>query len=346
MFMDKKLIEDIINSKKLPTYYPDYVTFSRNIFIPVTNVCRNKCHYCGFRRPVDNDDAYLLSKQDVKSVLEKNKSATEALFTFGERPEEIQEFKEMLGDLGYTKMVDYLIDLCKMSIKFGLLPHSNMGLLGYRELEMLKPYNASMGLMLETTASLKAHENSFGKEPEKRIEMIEDAGKLNIPFTTGILIGIGESWQDRIDSISKIGDLHKKFGHIQEIIIQPFAPKSNTIMSEYEPPSFGEVKKTVAIARIILPEEVSIQIPPNLISPYELVKCGASDLGGISDQTIDYINPETDWPSKEKLIKMMKGIKIKERLPIYPFFVKKKAYSEEMANLIEKYSDQEGFRKS
>ena len=339
------LVLDIIHSKKLPTYFPDYVTFSRNIFIPVTNVCRNKCGYCGFRRPVNSDEAKLLSKDKVKDILKNNKSASEALFTFGERPDEFPEFKEWLSGLGYSEMVDYLVDICKMAIEFGLLPHSNMGLLNFRELKVLKPYNASMGLMLETTASLKAHEMSSGKEPKKRIKMIDDAGKLKIPFTTGILIGIGESWQDRIDSLMKIGDLHNKYGHIQEVIIQPFSPKPNTQMSEFFPPSFDDVKKTVAIARAILPDEINIQVPPNLISPFELVRCGASDLGGISDQTIDYINPESVWPKKEKLEEMMCQIKLKERLPIYPLFIKRGWYSDKLAKLIIRYSDKEGFRK-
>ena len=344
--MDEKLIKAIIHSKKLPTNIPDCVTFSRNIFIPVTNVCRNRCQYCGFRQPIDAGEAYLLSKEDVKGILGKNKSATEALFTFGERPEEIPKFKEWLGDLGYSKMVDYLVDLCKMAIDSGLLPHSNMGLLSYDELELLKPLNASMGLMLETTATLNIHERSPGKDPKKRIQTICDAGKLNIPFTTGILIGIGESWEDRIDSLLKIGDLHVRYGHIQEIIIQPFTPKPGTKMSECPPPSFDDIKKTVAIAHEILPKEVHIQVPPNLTSPYELVLCGASDLGGVSEQTIDYINPESEWPSQRKLMEMMQGINLKERLPMYPLFIKKGWYSDEISNLIRKYSDKKGFRKN
>jgi len=344
--MDKKLIKGIIHSKNLPMHIPDYVTFSRNIFIPVTNICRNRCQYCGFWRPIDSKEAYLLSKEDIKGILKKNKNATEALFTFGEHPEKTPKFKEWLSDLGYSKMVDYLVDLCKMAVDFGLLPHSNMGLLSYNELEMLKPLNASMGLMLETTASLNVHLSSPGKDPEKRIQTICDAGKLNIPFTTGILIGIGESWEDRIDSLLKIGDLHRKYGHIQEVIIQPFTPKPNTEMGECSPPSFDDVKKTVSIACEILPKEVNIQVPPNLISPYELVICGASDLGGVSNQTIDYINPESKWPSMGKLVEMMQGIKLKERLPIYPLFIKKGWYSDKIGNLIEKYSDEKGFRKN
>ncbi|MDY6964607.1 MAG: 7,8-didemethyl-8-hydroxy-5-deazariboflavin synthase subunit CofG [Halobacteriota archaeon] len=337
-------VHEIIRREELPTYNVDYVTFSRNVFIPVTNVCRNACKYCGFRRPINSKEAYLMKREDVRRIFEKNTVATEALFTFGEHPEEVPLFREWLKKTGHSNIIDHLIDLSKMAIESGLLPHTNIGILNYGELKRLKPLNASMGLMLESTANLDVHRDSPGKDPEERIRTIEDAGRLKIPFTTGILLGIGESWDDRIKSLSVIKDLHNKYSHIQEVIIQPFTPKKATTMSSHPPPSFDILKKTVAIARMILPEDVHIQVPPNLISPYELVRHGATDLGGISRQTIDHINPESEWPTEEELRDMLRGIPLKERLPIYPGFIKKRWYGDETVTLIEEYADEEGLR--
>ena len=325
---------------------PDYVTFSRNIFIPVSNVCRNSCKYCGFKRPVDSEDAYLLGEEEIRHLFEMKMGATEALFTFGERSDEVPTFKRWLEVVGYSSMIEYLVHLSRMAIDHGLLPHTNIGVLSYDELKILKPYNASMGLMLESTAILDAHKDSPGKDPAARIRTIEDAGRLKIPFTTGLLIGIGESSDDRIESLNMIGELHERFGHIQEVILQPFTPKPNTLMSNHATPSPEVFKKTVSIARAILPEKVHIQVPPNLVSPYELVKCGASDLGGISELTIDYINPESRWPSERELRVAIKEIPLIERLPVYPLFIKKKWYGRFTAGLVGEYADESGLRAS
>ncbi|MDW7725762.1 MAG: 7,8-didemethyl-8-hydroxy-5-deazariboflavin synthase subunit CofG [Candidatus Methanoperedens sp.] len=323
-----------------------YVTFSRNVFIPLTNICRNRCAYCGFRRGIEHPEATLLLPAEVEAILSQGARAgcTEALFTFGERPGEVPGFNAWILELGYDNIIDYHVELCKLSIRKGLLPHSNPGVMGKDELLKLKPYNASMGLMLETTAQVEAHRGCTGKHPGVRLETIENAGKLRIPFTTGILIGIGETLDDRVRSIETIARLHEKYGHIQEVIIQNFTPKHGTKMAQSPPPGINGIKKTVAMARKLLPDDVAVQVPPNLVNPGELVKCGANDLGGISPVTIDYINPEEAWPGIAQLHETV-GVPLRERLPIYPGFVKEKLYSEELSPLIRKFSDSEGFRK-
>jgi FO synthase subunit 1 len=326
---------------------PPFVTFSRNVFIPLTNVCRNRCGYCGFRRDIGHPEAKLLSLTGVTDILERGArvGCSEALFTFGERPEEVPGFMPLLKDLGYSSIIDYLVELCKLSIDIGLLPHSNPGILEREELEELKPYNASMGLMLETVGIIDAHEGCAGKVPERRIETMMAAGELGIPFTTGILVGIGETWEDRVRSIRAIRDVHEESGNVQEVIIQNFIPKTGSKMATWHAPGIREMVKTVSMARQNLPEDVAIQVSPNLVHPKELVSCGASDLGGISPETIDYINPESPWPDIRKLRDMV-DIPLRERLPIYPQYVKKKWYSKEIAPLICELSDAEGFRKT
>ncbi|MCL7474600.1 MAG: 7,8-didemethyl-8-hydroxy-5-deazariboflavin synthase subunit CofG [ANME-2 cluster archaeon] len=325
------------------------VTYSRNVFIPVTNICRNHCGYCGFRRNPDDPQAYIIHPDRVAEILQRGAGSgcTEALFTFGERPEEDIRYLERLKTIGYERTLDYLLDLCRMAINAGLLPHCNPGVLSYEELALLKPFNASMGLMLETTAQLQAHDNSPGKVPQKRIESIAHAGKLKIPFTTGLLVGIGETRSDRVDSLRTITGLHRKYGHIQEVIIQNFTPKPDTPMAGHEPPSFEEMLWTVEQARDILPDDVAVQVPPNLITPGVLIKHGASDLGGISSETIDHINPEHKWPDVEELKQTAgKDTVLRERLPIYPKYILDKWFSEELRSLIHQLSDDEGYRKT
>ncbi len=326
---------------------PPYVTFSRNVFIPLTNVCRNRCAYCGFRRDIGHPEAKLLSPEEVKDILSRGARAgcSEALFTFGERPEEVSGFCEWLSDYGYETIIDYLVELCRFSIRAGLLPHSNPGVLEEQELLKLKPYNASMGLMLETAGDVAAHQGCPGKVLAARIRTIETAGKHKIPFTTGILIGIGETWEDRVRSIQIIKEIHEKFGHIQEVIIQNFVPKQGTGMASHLSPGMPEMIKTISMARQGLPDDVAIQVSPNLISPKELICRGASDLGGISPETIDHINPECAWPNISELQEAVK-VPLRERLPIYPRYVKKKWYDKEISPLIQRLSDPEGFRKT
>jgi FO synthase subunit 1 len=324
-----------------------FATFSRNVFIPLTNICRNWCGYCGFRRDIGHPEARLLTPAEVAGILDRGVRAgcSEALFTFGEHPEEVEGFTALLQGLGYNSIIDYLSDMCRLSIQKGLLPHSNPGILEKYELEKLRTCNASMGLMLETTGIIEAHNGCTGKTPAARIKTISSAGELRIPFTTGILVGIGETPSDRVRSIKAIRDIHEEFGHIQEVIIQNFIPKPGTNMSSYPPPDMKTMKETVSLARRLLPEDVAVQVSPNLISPGELLKCGASDLGGISPETIDHINPESAWPTLVEL-RAMAGAPLKERLPIYPQYVKKEWYATDIAPLLRSLSDSEGFRKT
>jgi len=290
----------------------------------------------------------LLYPDEVAEILKRGarSGCTEALFTFGERPEEVEGFRDLIRETGYDTIIDYLVDLCELSIKTGLLPHSNPGVLEIDEFEKLRPYNASMGLMLETVGKIDAHSGCSGKDPEIRIKTIENAGKFKIPFTTGILIGIGETFEDRLHSIQVIGDLHGKYEHIQEVIIQNFTPKPGSKMAKWKAPGKKEMIDTVSMARSILPEDVAIQVAPNLVNPVELIRCGASDLGGISPETIDHINPESPWPELNELKTMgdAVGVPLKERLAIYPQFVRKKWYSEEVESLVNRLSDDDGFR--
>ena len=323
-----------------------FITYARNIFIPVTNVCRNECGYCGFKRDVKDAKAYLMRIEEIVPILENGKKAncTEVLFTFGEYADDFPEYKEWLKDIGYSRTIDYIVELCNISIDMGLLPHTNAGVMDFQDLKLLKPVNASMGLMLETTAQLKAHDNCEGKEPHLRLKTMENAGKLKIPFTTGLLIGIGETIEDRIHSLEKIAELHKKYGHIQEIIIQNFTPKKDTLMENHPIPDMEEIIQTVKISKEILPSDIAIQVPPNLIDPNILIGCGVTDIGGISPVTIDWINPEHKWPSISKLEKTINA-PIRERLPIYPQYIKKKWYDKRLESLINSLIDDDGYRK-
>lgn len=330
-----------------------YITYSKNVFLPVTNVCRNSCAYCGFRRAPDDEEARLMSPDDVESILRQGKNAgcTEALFTFGERPEEIESFRPRLETLGYESIIDYVKDLSEMAVSIGLLPHTNAGIMDIHELKLLKPLNASMGLMLETVSEIEAHSDCEGKKPQLRIQTIKDAGRLKIPFTTGLLIGIGESKESRLESLETIASIHKRYGHIQEVIIQNFLPKPGTAMAEHSPAPFSEMVETVATAREILPVAVTIQVAPNLIEPHRLILAGARDLGGVSSVTDDHINPEASWPTIRELENVVdsvvrscgKNFMLKERLPVYPQYIKKGWYGDRVKDIIESLVDEDGY---
>ena len=313
---------------------PRTITFSRNVFLPLTTVCRNRCGYCSFKTPVQ--DGCLMAEEDVEKTLfvGADLGCTEALFTFGERPEEVPGFAAYLKQTGFTTILDYCEAMCRKSIAIGILPHTNAGILTFEEMERLRAVNASMGLMLETTAKIAAHVASKGKEPEVRLGMMEDAGKLKIPFTTGLLLGIGETMADREESLLAIRDLHKRYGHIQEIIIQNFCPKPGTLMAHHPVPGTDEICATIRMAREILPQDIAIQIPPNLIDASILIACGVDDLGGVSPLTIDYVNPEHPWPGIEELKKIVGDSHLRERLCIYPQYVKKGWYAPELQLLI------------
>ncbi len=286
--------------------------------------------------------------EEVIPILEKGVKAgcTEALFTFGEYADEVPEYREWLKELGYSSTLEYLLFLCEKAIDIGILPHTNAGIMARPELEALKPLNASMGLMLEGTAALNAHKDCPGKVPERRLDTIREAGRLKIPYTTGLLVGIGEKREDRIEALQAITGLHREYGHIQEVIIQNFAPKPGTPMEKFPEPTIEVMLDTLSLARQILPPDVAVQAAPNLIDPCILIAGGVTDLGGISPLTIDWINPEAGWPDMKDLQEKLGNIRLRERLPIYPQYVSRGWYSDKIGKLIKQLSDREGYRKS
>jgi FO synthase subunit 1 len=266
-----------------------------------------------------------MSPDEVKRILRRGAEAgcTEALFTFGEHPEEVNGFLPWLEKSGYTSILEYCYAMAEEAIKIGLLPHTNAGIMTAKEMKYLSEVNASMGLMLETTAVIPAHRNCPGKEPARRIAMIEEAGRLQIPFTTGLLLGIGETRSDRRESLEVIAGLHRRYDHIQEVIIQNFCPKPGTEMNAFPGATLQDIQETVRMAKEILPPDIAIQIPPNLADAAKVIPCGITDLGGISPVTIDYVNPEHPWPALEELRALTKGYLLKERLCIYPKYIRR-----------------------
>lgn len=316
------------------------MTYSRNVFIPVTNVCRNRCLYCGYRL----DEGKIIGLKEATELLDRAASAgcTEALFSLGEAPGEVPGFGDLLKKIGKDDLLDHLIELSELALDRDLLPHTNAGLLSKEEMRRLAPYNASMGLMLETTAEVEAHRSSPGKKPELRLLAIAAAGELKIPFTTGILVGIGETRSDRIESLQDLKEIHEVHGHIQEVIVQPFDPKPGTAMSHIAPPDPEILAETVRMARSILPPSVAVQVPPNLADPLPLVRAGADDLGGISPVTVDWINPERRWPTPQEMESRLSGFELRERLPVYPRYIDLGWYGKKTRSLVERLAGPDG----
>jgi 7,8-didemethyl-8-hydroxy-5-deazariboflavin synthase CofG subunit len=314
-------------------FRPGVITYSRKVFIPLTNLCRDYCGYCTFRRDSGEPGAHTMSPEEVLQVAQDGErlGCTEALFSLGDKPElAFPEMRESLRHLGYSSTLQYLEAMCKLVLReTSLLPHPNPGLLSPQWITRLAALSPSMGLMLETTnASLlapgAAHDNAPDKLPSRRLRTIEEAGKQNVPFTTGLLIGIGESLVDRVDALLAIRELHRRYGHIQEVIIQNFRVKPTIPMRDWPEPSHGEMLRTIAVARLLMPE-VNIQAPPNLsASNYEeLLDAGINDWGGVSPLTPDFINPERPWPHLTQLEQRTaaKGHRLLQRLPVYPEFL-------------------------
>jgi len=310
------------------------VTFSPKLFIPLTNLCRDFCGYCTFRRAPDEPGAETMSLEEVLRVVREGKrlGCSEVLFSLGDRPEAIYpEMRDFLKQLGLRRTLDYLYDACKLVLEeTELLPHSNPGLMGQGDLARLKQVNVSLGLMLENASERLAlpsgpHFNAPDKKPALRLKTIEEAGKLRIPFTTGILIGIGEDWRERVDSLFAIRELHERYGHIQEVIVQNFRAKPEIPMRDHPEPALEEMLKTIALARLILGGEMNIQAPPNLTpESYPLyLHAGINDWGGVSPLTPDYINPEAPWPALGILGRKTAeaGFVLRPRLAIYPEFI-------------------------
>jgi FO synthase subunit 1 len=243
------------------------------------------------------------------------------LFTLGDRPDDRYEgLYAQLAEWGYDDIVGYLRDACEIALEEGLLPHSNPGDLTPDGFDRLAPVNASMGVMLETTADVRAHAGGRRKEPAQRLATIRAAGEAEVPFTTGLLVGIGEDRRDRAESLLAIRQLHERYGHLQEVLVQPVTPNDR---SDFERPSLATMRETVAMARAALPETVSVQVPPNLARTAELLDCGVDDLGGVSPVTDDYVNPDYAWPALRELRELadVAGVPLYERLPVYERFL-------------------------
>jgi len=320
------------------------ITYSKNVFIPLTEVCRNYCGYCTFRKdPNDSKTIILKDKKEVIDTLKKSEKygCKEALFTFGEQADVEPIVKNALKEKGFENMVEYVYDICDATLnKTQLLPHTNAGVLSYEDMKTLKEVNVSMGMMLESSserfASTLAHENSPGKDPKLRIKTIANAGKLKIPYTTGILIGIGEVKEEIAESLLEIKNLQEKYGHIQEVIIQNFRSKPGIPMEKQIEPSLFDMIRTVSVAKLLF-DDLSIQVPPNLNHDTNQIflLCGADDWGGVSPMTHDYVNPDSPWPEIQELERLTieGGFVLKERLAIYDKYMNKDYLNE---NLLKK----------
>jgi FO synthase len=354
---DSKL-PDLLSAARIAKerFRPDVITYSRKVFIPLTNLCRDYCGYCTFRRDPGQPGAHTMTPDEVLEVVRNGEKlgCTEALFSLGDKPELVfPEMRASLRHLGYNSTLQYLEAMCELVLReTSLLPHPNPGLLSSEWLQRLARCSPSIGLMLETTnekllAPGAAHDNAPDKVPAKRLRTIEEASKLGIPFTTGILVGIGESAEERVDSLLAIRDLHQRYGHIQEVIIQNFRVKPNIPMARWPEPTRADMLRTVAVARLLMPD-MNIQAPPNLSAPCyeELIDAGINDWGGVSPLTPDFINPEAPWPHLRELQRRTesKGQTLKQRLPVYPEFIPQlQARPGLLADKLARSADAEGF---
>jgi 7,8-didemethyl-8-hydroxy-5-deazariboflavin synthase CofG subunit len=315
------------------------VSYSKKVFIPLTTLCRDYCSYCTFRKDPGQPGAQFMTPDEVLALAEEGRRAgcKEALFSLGDQPERIfPEAQEFLRRQGHARTLDYLAAMCELVLeRTGLLPHANPGVMDGAALDRLKESNASVGLMLENVSVRLMrdglpHACAPDKVPSLRLRTMEEAGKRSIAFTTGILIGIGETMEERIDSLLAIREMHENYGHIQEVIVQNFRAKPNIPMANHLEPSLEEMLRTLAVARLILGAEMNLQAPPNL--SYEdfprLLDAGINDWGGISPVTRDFINPEAAWPQISKLQEETeaRGFVLRERLALYPEFVRREHF--------------------
>ena len=315
------------------------VTYSRKAFLPITNLCRDRCAYCTFRRDEGEDGAWTMSPDEIAQWSQRahRLGCREALLCLGDNPEAaFPRYRSWLNDQGHATTIEYVERASRISLAEGLLPHSNPGLMTAADLTLLRPVNVSLGLMLETTSGRlrgKGHVHYYApdKDPFKRLQVLIDAGEQKIPFTTGLLIGIGESLEERIDTISAIDQINREYGHIQEVIVQNFRAKPEIPMAASEEPDESDLACTVAVTRMMLGPDMNIQVPPNLSSPEAvayLLDSGINDFGGISPLTPDYVNPEAPWPHLGALKKAcaIAGYELAERLAIYPEFANRPGF--------------------
>ncbi|WP_329788985.1 bifunctional FO biosynthesis protein CofGH [Lentzea sp. DG1S-22] len=315
---------------------PGVVTYSRSVFIPLTRLCRDRCHYCTFATVPHKLPAAFLERDEVLAIARAGaeQGCKEALFTLGDRPEDRwPAAKEWLDARGYESTLDYVrASAIAVLEETGLLPHLNPGVLSWEELTRLRPVASSMGMMLETTAerlwSEKGgpHHGSPDKDPAVRLRVLTDAGRVNVPFTTGILIGIGENLTERAESLLAMRQVAKQYGHIQEVIIQNFRAKPDTAMRGMPDADLTELAATIAVARLVMPSTVSVQAPPNLVGGEFglMLRAGVDDWGGVSPITPDHVNPEKPWPQVDELAGITReaGFSLRERLNVYPRYVR------------------------
>ncbi len=341
--------------------YGHLVTYSPKVFIPLTKLCRNVCHYCTFAEAPRKGVPSYLTRDEVLEIARQGAATGcyEALFTMGDKPElRYAAAVKELAELGHASTISYLAEMCASVFEeTGLLPHINAGVMTDADFKLLRPVSASMGLMLETSSSRlcepgQVHYGSPDKHPAPRLETIRLAGVNKVPFTTGILIGIGETRLERIESLLAIRKLHDEHGHIQEIIIQNFRAKEDTRAANYEEPDLDEMRWTLAIARLMFGPEMSIQAPPNL-SPGtfgKLIHAGLNDWGGISPVTIDHVNPKAPWPSIANLRQATEGAgkHLHERLTVYPSYIERREIwiDAKIQKTVLRASDAEGLARS
>jgi FO synthase len=310
------------------------VTYSRKVFIPLTNLCRDRCGYCTFARQPGDGRAHTMTPEEVLAAARDGRRAgcKEALFSLGDKPElRYPEYGDWLRQRGYSSTIDYLAAMCRLVFEeTALLPHANPGVLSQEEMLALRPVNASLGMMLESSSKRlvragEAHYRCPDKVPEVRLAALEAAGQLGIPFTTGILIGIGETHEERVDSLLAIREINERHGHVQEVIVQNFRAKGDTLFAGRPEPDAEDVARTAAVARLIFGDRVNLQVPPNLSrDDYgRFLSAGINDWGGISPVTRDFINPEMEWPEIAALrsVTADAGFTLRERLAAYPEYL-------------------------
>ena len=333
------------------------ITYSKKVFIPLTHLCRDYCGYCTFRADPQPGVAAYMTPDEVLAVAESGARAgcKEALFSLGDQPERIfPEAREFLRKLGFERTLDYLAAMTELVLKkTGLLPHANPGVMGATDLARLRESNVSLGLMLENVSPrLKQkggpHWRAPDKAPALRLRTIEEAGRQKIAFTTGILIGIGETLAERVDSLLEIKQLHDGYGHIQEVLIQPFRAKPDTRMAGAAEPAVEDLQRTLAVARLIFGPEMNVQSPPNLVAEAypQLLAAGLNDWGGISPVTRDYINPEAAWPQIAILESRTAdaGFELRQRLAIYPEFARRPEFVDEQVRpYLHHHMDADGY---
>jgi len=333
------------------------ITFSAKVFIPLTTLCRDYCGYCTFRKDPGEPGAFTMTPDQVLALARAGArlGAKEALFSLGDKPEALfPEHRAFLRSVGHRTTLGYLREIsARVLEETGLLPHANPGLMTERDLASLREVNVSMGIMLESTSERllapgAAHDRAPDKVPRRRLKTIARAGALGIPFTTGILIGIGETHAERVDALLAIRELHERHGHIQEVIIQNFRAKAAIPMRGWPEPGALDLLRTVAVARLLLGPSMNIQAPPNLSAEgYDrLPAAGLNDWGGISPLTPDHINPERPWPGLAELRRRTEaaGHELRERLAVYPEYTTRDAFLDErLRPRVAKLVDPEGF---